>query len=259
MKYPWTIIWIVLALIIGCNSREQSLERFWVGYMVSHTKGDRFEIIGHLGLDPLEKDPNFDSIYTDTTNYVVFFDFKYDSLTITTFEESGWQSYWNTNYNYRLDGDSLRISAKEKIEVSTANVELLDNHSLVISYPNDPSTGLEKEIKLIFQPVDIFHQKENQEVLLDFLKSNSVYVKPFQADLKFIEPTNHRYGRIISKPQMDFGDDNEWHVLTLKRELFLVLGQYIIQIKDIKKDMISGIIYGPENQEIQITKPPKEQ
>ena len=253
MKPIIKILIFVCTVLLNCNSKADKLNKFWIGYEISYLKGNRFEIIGSIGKDPLLDNPNFDSIYIDTISFSKIFNFKYDSATITIFNETLYDGYRSTDKKFKMKNDSILFLKGENNDAFSMYIEQLDKQRLTLTYKNTYNKRLDETIKLVFQPVEYFHQIEYLDALMNFLLNNIIRTSLNSTNLKFTKEDSYYSGEFFTDDlKVKFGMHNDWHIAILEEELFLILGEHIIQIKEIGSETVTGLIYGPNNEEVTI-------
>jgi len=245
-----SIIILISALLLGCSKdvKEDSLNGLWIGNLITYLEGDRFEIIGYRGIDPLEINPEFDS--TDTITENMLFEFFKDSMYLAIFDEDYYGGIGRHSIEFKIRNDSILIPDSVANDTSVIIIEKLQKNEIILSYQLDDHQNLKELNKYYLKPVCLYKQKDKYDQLRMFLTTNRIKVSISETIWEFSEGHHERWGDFCTYDSREkFGEKNVWSINKVKNELFLLLGKYVIQIKEVSDSEVIGIIH-PSKKEV---------
>lgn len=234
------IILVLVLSILSCKSKQQKIENIWLSKnQISHIKADTI----HLN-DPRKKvhitKPNKNALYLDTLPSNQFYRFEDDSLTILVFNETFYWEYSTHQLKYELSNNSIEIIDLEG-NPFIMKIRQLNNKKLKLSYQNEENEQYEEEVYREFKKIDRYNHRANKEVLDNMLVSSEFKIEGNESTIEFTPQQKHQESPIITSDlNLNFGFENNWYSTTFEEELFLVLGNRIIQIIELTNNTIVG-------------------
>ena len=208
----------ILLLLNGCYSRENDLQKNWIGKYSAHDASTEGESISRVERRILK--------------------FKNDSLTIKKFyyDFISDTSYTHTSA-YDLENNLLIVFDKDKRD--TIKIELFKDSIALVYYDSSRS---------VFEKLPKYELASKESELYEFLISSSFEMLD-SIRVEFRENAT----LIIPNINVFLGDNQIWMIDKFEEELFLVIDGifgFVLQISEINSDNFRGTIYGKPNKEI---------
>lgn len=235
-----TIIIFLFLFILSCKSKQQKIESIWFSKnQVSHIKADTMHLDGPRKI-VLMTNPNKNALYHDTFPSNQFYRFENDSLTILVFNETFYWKYSTKKLKYNLSKSSLILNDK-KGNPFIMKLRQLNEKKLILSYKNEENEKFEEEVFREFKKINRYKQKVNKDALDKMLVSSEFKIEGNESTIEFTAQKKNEQSPIFTSDlNLNFGFENNWYSTIFEEELFLVLGDEIIQIIEITKDVIVG-------------------
>lgn len=236
MKTNLFILITILITNLNCQDTSFKSEGIWVGIYSLLDKSSRIEKFE-------------EEFYDDTIRLTKILYFKEDSLFLTNFNETFYYGFDKHSFKYSLKKDSLKIGYNDK---EASIYYFYDNKGfLYLDFKEDGRI----KYKDYFVQIEEFGMSLKEKEIGSFLTSSPVIIGQ-RADKIELTPSHwHHMGEFIQDSlEANYGYGNDWYFCSIDKELFLIIGDYVIHVSKFDNDKIYGFTYDRKVSDIEIRK-----
>jgi hypothetical protein len=126
-----------------------------------------------------------------------------------------------------------------------------DNGVLFVDFLGDESI----KYRDYFIQIDEYGMSSKEKEISSFLTSNPIVIGQRKEKLELAPPSWYHMAEFIQDSlEADYGYGNDWYFYSVEKELFLIIADYIIHVKEFDKEKIYGLVYDRMVSEIEIKK-----
>ena len=184
----------------------------------------------------------------DTIRLKKILSFKEDSMVLASFNETLYYGFNQYKSKFNLEEDSIKINHKEE---EIAIDYFYDNEFLIIDFYGDERI----KYRDYFIQIDEYGMSNKEKEISSFLTNNPIVIGQRTDKLELALPGWHHMAEFIQDSlEANYGYGNDWYFYSIEKELFLIIGDYIIQVSEFDKEKIYGFIYDRKTSKIEIKK-----
>lgn len=226
----------ILLTSLNCQNTSFKPEGYWIGMYSLIDKSTYIE--------DLEGD-----IFDDTIRLKKVLTFNNDSLILTSFNETLYYGFNEYNLKYSFTKDSIIIENKTEhfaVEYSYGNEE-----NLVIDFDENGRV----KYKDHFTKIEEYEMSHKEKEIRSFLINNSIVLAQRIGEIEFNPPSWKHMGEFIQDSlEVNSGNGNYWYFCSIDKELFLIIGDYVIHVSEFDNEKIYGYTYDRKRSKIEIEK-----
>lgn len=253
MKKYSSLISILFLLTIYSCTKKSELSKVWI----SASWVQQLESRKLIELKKDKTSKNFEklknNIYTCSISDKLIFDISENQIELTHFNESRYDGFTKTKYNYEYANDSIKLFSEFQ-KGPIYKIEYLNKDELIIQNLNEHSFLQENRIQLYQMP--IFEPSIKYEAIKSFLNEAKFTISNSNIEI-FFTVSNRYCGDILTKytdKKYAFENGAFWCLSKLKNEIILQIGSEIFQIMSLENETLVSLKHGLEKEKVYFNK-----
>lgn len=235
MKTKLFFLISIIVTILSCQNSNFKPEGKWIGvYSLLDKSSPLYEV---------EKE-----FLDDTIRVNRILSFEEDSMVLTSFNETVYYGFNQYKLGIILERDSIRIRYEGE---EGAWRYLYDSEFLNLDIRKDEGIKYDD----YYTKIDEYGMVHKEEALDSFLTSNPIVLGQKTDRIELFPSDWYHMGNFIQDSlEVDYGSGDDWYFCSIDKELFLIIGENLIHVKEFENEIIYGVTYFKNASNIEIKK-----
>lgn len=233
MKTKLTILILIFITSLNCQNSNFKLEGNWIGIYSLLDKSSQFK-----GLQ--------EDYFEDTIQSKKILSFETDSMVLSVFNQSLYYGFNQDKFKFKLESDSIRLGYKG--DTFALDYSYTQGFFMIDLYDKDRIKYRDHFIQ-----IEEYGMSDKEKEISTFLINHPIIIGQRNDKIELATPHWNHMGEFIQDNlKADYGYNNDWYICTIKKELFLIIGDYLMHVKKFDKEKIICKTYDRKINEIEI-------
>lgn len=178
-------------------------------------------------------------VYVDTFELKHIMHFREDSVTVTIFNETFYDGFWNRSFLFHVENDSIYFEGPDSNSF-VMQINLLQEE-LELFFSGGEDDWMAEDQRARLRRMEHYHMGLKQDSIIDYLTTTPIQIDKEGDSLEYLYPEWYHMGKIVpDNLSSRFTEFDDWYTVKLGGELFVGLGDQVIQVNKFSRDQLQG-------------------